>query len=329
MRTNRMTMATLGMLLGYGPLLAQYIPYQQTQTAPAPMPMASSSIYPSTGAPPMAQPPSSIYPSTGAPKAGAPEAMPSQPYAFPYQAQPGAAEMPWCGSSPAGGGNSVGGCNGPVGANGPITYEIYLRTGPNLLAGAGAFNGTLDNGWTVQGGGRTLFFNTERDAAWVIDLGLGYTRNTGFGLSSPVFVSPSSLKFGSVGDNTPQAFGIRFLNRSSFNYGIGRDWFLNGPGALGEEHFGNWRFGTDVGGRYGSASIGFDPASDPGGSRRRQGIFHGVYLGTGLNWEKPFGGTMLFAGVRAEWGYTWTNLLPPNDSNISDVNLLMTFGIRF
>jgi len=298
MRTNRTTLVILGCLWAIGDASAQYTQYQQT---------------PATGG------------TVPAPKAAMPtEAMPSQPYAFPYQAQPGVAEMPWCGASHAGGG-----CNGPVGANGPIAYELYIRTGPNILAGANAFSKAINNGWTVQGGGRTLFFNNERDAAWVLDLGLGYTRNDGNGLDAPVNVAPSSLKFGAVGNDAPQPFGVRFLNRTSLNYGIGRDWWLNGPGSVGEETFGNWRFGTDVGGRYGTASVGLEPASEPGGSHRRQAIFNGVYVGTGLTWEKPFGNATLFGGLRAEWSYNWMNLLPPNNSDISDVNILMNFGVRF
>lgn len=306
---NRTTLAALGLLFGSGPLLAQYTPYQQQSATVSSQPGGTA-----------------LLPAAPAPIVPAPavaEAMPSQPYAFPYQAQPGVVEAPWVG------GNRIGGCNGPVGANGPVSYELYIRTGPNLLAGANAFSGAIANGWTVQGGGRSLFFNTPQDAAWVIDLGLGYTRNEGNRLDAPVLVAPSALKFGNVNDNTPIPLGIRFLNRTSFNFGLGRDWFLNGPSATGEETFGNWRFGTDVGGRWGTASVGFEPAGDPGGSRRRQNVFHGVYVGTGLNWEKPFGGAVLFAGFRAEWGYIWTNLLPPNSADISDVNLLGQIGVRY
>jgi hypothetical protein len=304
MRIHRKTLATILGCLGAwaGSAKAQYTPYQQSAGAPA-----------------------AAAPAAVAAKPG--DVMPSQPYAFPYSAQPGVAEMPWCGSSHAG--DSVGGCNGPVGANGPITYELYIRTGPNILAGANAFKDAINNGWTVQGGGRTLLFNTQRDAAWVIDLGLGYTRNEGNALDAPVNIAPSSLRFGATTDNAPQPFGVKFLNRTSFNYGLGRDVWLNGPGAVGAETFGNWRFGADVGGRYGTSSVGFVSPNDPFGTRRRQAIFNGVYVGTGLNWEKPFGATTLFAGLRAEWSYNWMNMLIPNNSDISDVNILMNFGVRF
>ena len=78
-----------------------------------------------------------------------------------------------------------------------------------------------------------------------------------------------------------------------------------------------------------SASVGFEPQTDPEGYRRRQGVYHGVYLGTHLDWERNFGGWIFFAGIRAEYSYNWTNLIPPQDGNIQDINIMMTFGVRF
>src|SRR5437879_2606956 len=52
------------------------------------------------------------------------------------------------------------GCCGPVGKNGPIAYEWYLRAGPSLpLGGTGGLANTVETGWLIQGGGRSLFFN--------------------------------------------------------------------------------------------------------------------------------------------------------------------------
>ena len=36
-----------------------------------------------------------------------------------------------------------------------------------------------------------------------------------------------------------------------------------------------------------------------------------------------------FGGVRAEYGYDWTNLVPPMDGDIHNLNLMLTTGIRF
>src|SRR5438105_5022461 len=53
------------------------------------------------------------------------------------------------------------GCHFPLGGDGPIGYEVYLRPGFNFPIGGGFFGKTLRDGWAIQGGGRTLFFDTE------------------------------------------------------------------------------------------------------------------------------------------------------------------------
>ena len=34
---------------------------------------------------------------------------------------------------------------------------------------------------------------------------------------------------------------------------------------------------------------------------------------------------IFFAGIRAEWGYDWTNLVPPMNGNMHNLNLLAAF----
>jgi hypothetical protein len=239
---------------------------------------------------------------------------------------PGAVYSPWCGDQPAGG------CNGPIGANGNVTYEGYLRTGPALVLGGGELSAILKTGWNVQGGSRTLFFNPTGDAAWVLDLGIGFTRNQGRRLdrTSQLFL---------VGDPNPQTrvngpdvlaeVGVRGLSRTSLNFAVGRDYFLNGPGVVGQNEYGNVRWGWDVGGRWGTTSIDLEPADDPGGYRRRQDVYHGLFLGSQLNWEKPLGSWTFLVGARLEWSYYWTNIVPPRDGDFRDLNILMMFGVRF
>ena len=41
------------------------------------------------------------------------------------------------------------------------------------------------------------------------------------------------------------------------------------------------------------------------------------------------GAWILFGGLRGEWGHNWMNLVPPQDGNIQDVNVLLTLGVRF
>ncbi len=300
MRAFRILLAGLGAVCGAASAPAQTPLFNTKPTVPAPTMSAGqlSPLSPPAGAPPQAT-----------------EMLTAPASGLPNQAIPGAVYSPW---------------NPEVGGNGPITYETYLRTGASILTEAGGFNDRLQTGYVIQGGGRSLLFNTAGDAAWVLDLGLSYTYNKGERLANPLPIAVNSLKGSDPSnfDNIPA--GIRTLKRTSFNFGLGRDWFLNGPGVLGGEACDtNWRFGADFGGRWGTASVGFEPQDDPEGYRRRQGVFHGVYLGSGLNWERDFGGWILLAGFRAEYSYNWTNLIPPNDGDIQDVNLLFMLGVRF
>jgi hypothetical protein len=70
-------------------------------------------------------------------------------------------------------------CCGPVGGNGPIQMEVYLQAGLDFPFSDGVFGHTLKTGWMIQGGGRTLFFNPEQDAAWVVDLSVSNVHNPG------------------------------------------------------------------------------------------------------------------------------------------------------
>ena len=237
-------------------------------------------------------------------------------------APPGAVCSPWCGDTPAGG------CCGPVGGHGTATYEGYLRTGVSLIGSGGEPTQILKTfGWNVTGGARTLLFNPAGDTAWAIDLGVGFTRHEGTNRPSEILVSSLKGGFGDAPDTL--AVNTIALERASFNFAIGRDYFLNGPGVVGQQGYGNVRFGWDVGGRWGSASLLLRPEDEPGGYRHRQSVYHGLALGAHLSWERPMGAWTLFAGGRAEWVYNWTNVIPPQDGDFREVNLLMMFGVRF
>lgn len=263
-----------------------------------------------------------------APQGGVPGAYPTVPTV------PGAVYSPWVGAAPA----------GALGGVGPVTYEGYFRTGPSLNIGGGELSAIIDHGWMTAGGGRTLFFNASNDAAWVLDLGVSFTRNFAPGISRLTSVEANGFKGqgAEIDPNNPQGgsviappglnipVGIRAVRRTSFNFGLGRDWWMYGPGTVGETAgLGNWRGGFDIGGRWGTSSIDFEPLDDPGGLRHRQAVYHGVYVGSTLNWERQFGAVILQAGVRAEWGHDWMNLLPPQNSNLHSFNCLMMFGLRY
>jgi hypothetical protein len=278
-------------------------------------PASATELQPAVTVPPVNTPVDTL---TG----GTPTAMPTLPPV--PNAVPGAVYSPWCGDSFAGG------CDGPVGANGPVTYEGYLRTGVSLISGGSSVmtGVTKTFGWNVQGGSRSLFFNPTGDAAWVIDLGIGHTANDGRGASRPLSILTRAVKFGG-GDGTFDV-GLTRLRRTSLNFGFGRDYFLNGPGVVGcEPGYSNFRLGWDVGGRWGTASADFEPFGDPGGFRRRQSVYHGVYGAGQASWEVPMGGWTMYFGGRVEWSYYWMNMIPPNDGDFRDVNILLMTGVRF
>lgn len=244
----------------------------------------------------------------------------------------GTAGVLWSGGSPAG-------CCGPVGANGPVTYEVYLRTGPSITVGGGPeFSGALKDGWMVAGGGRTLYFNPAGDAAWALDLGLSYTYTRGAGAERVIGVgttpaannNPNSPDFGRVVDPEQiNAFNIRGYHRTSFNFAVGRDYWLNGPGNVACDGGWNTRVGWDVGGRWGTSHVDLVPVNNQAQYFRRTAIFHGMFLG--LNWTKeiPMGSWIGFIGGRFEYSYDWGNVVPPQDGDLQSVNLLLSLGVRF
>jgi hypothetical protein len=232
-----------------------------------------------------------------------------------------------------------------------VSYEGYLRTGPAIVANGGAITDVIKTGWNVQGGARTLFFNITGDAAWVLDLGIGFTQNRGRREEVPIQAFTEGVFPQAVDSNGNPRFdadgqpientslprlpdvlttvSVLGLRRTSLNFAIGRDYFLNGPGVVGMASGSNMRFGWDVGGRWGTTSLGYRPQDDPTGFRRRQDVYHGLFLGSQFNWERPFGSWTMIIGGRVEWSYYWMNILPPQNSNFRDVNLLMMFALRY
>lgn len=305
------------------------------QPEPAPAPRADGPGQPPGGLTP---------PGTAAPYLGGPastqgplatltappgQTIVAQPTGVGPAAPPGTVGPLWCGGTPAGAS-----CCGPVGANGPVAYEVYMRTGVNLVVGGGPeFSGALKNGVTVGGGGRSLFFNTAGDAAWVIDLGLSYTYTRGAGTDRVIGVgtTPSPNAQTGVVDTPEQInpFSIRAFHRTSFNYAVGRDYWLNGPGNVGGESGWNTRFGWDVGGRWGTSHVDLVPVNNPAQYFRRSANFNGAFLGLTWNTEVPLGGWVGFLGGRVEYGYDWGNVVPPQQGDLQDIRILFNVGVRF
>jgi hypothetical protein len=223
------------------------------------------------------------------------------------------------------------GCCGPMGRNGRIGSEVYLYTGMTWALGEGRLARELHTGIMAGGGGASLFFNREHDAAWIIDVGVSYQYNPG---SRDNFQNIFLRQPPIAGTNTKQpdvltSVAIRGLDRTNFNYAIGRDWWLWGPGSTGLENGWNLRVGGLLGGRWGTAHVDMIPQDDPTGYARRQGVTYGVFLAPRATVEIPLGSTILFGGVRTEWGYDWMNLVPPYQGNLHNINFVFTVGLRF
>ena len=227
-------------------------------------------------------------------------------------------------------------CCGPVGSNGPITYELFTYTGPVLIPGGGnEITGATRFGWAVQGGSRALLFNSARDAAWTLSLGLRYAYN---GADNSrvfdVFTRQPTTQNQTTGVNTPNGpdqlipYRLRGITRSEITYGVGRDWWLNGPGTTPSESW-NSRVGVDVGGRYGTARVDLIPVPAPNSYTRKSVVNNTITFGAHYNVERPFGASVLFGGFRTEYGLSFTNVIPPQDGNFQDISFLLTLGVRF
>jgi hypothetical protein len=227
------------------------------------------------------------------------------------------------------------GCCGPLERDGRIGYEIYTYSGVDFVFGNGLAT-HLFTGWDIGGSVRTLFFNPSHTAAWTVDLGGSYTHNWGTSSRDPVnlFIRQPTIVNQQTGVVTvpPDQLifsAIRGVHRSSFNFNFGRDIWLWGSGNTGGMQGTNFRIGAWIGGRYGTAHVDVIPLNVPNSYARRQNAFEGITVGTHASFDVPMGGWIFFGGVRAEYGYDWTNLVPPLTGNLNSINIQLQAGIRY
>lgn len=230
-------------------------------------------------------------------------------------------------------------CNNPVGGDGPISWEVFVRTGPRLQVGGSFLNHFMTDGWMVQGGGRSLFYNVQRDAAWTAEIGLSQSFNQGrnnmwLSLAPkrivPVTGGPQFTPFYVPGD----VVTVNWYQQTLANFGLGREWYLLGsaqtPGT-------KWRIGADGGGLWGAANISYHdftptfggPNINFGQSDRRSHVAGGYYASLHTDIEYPCNCCTFVAGFRAEWSFTTTRVLVNADNGIYWVNLLLNFGVKF
>jgi hypothetical protein len=215
-------------------------------------------------------------------------------------------------------------CCNSIGCDGPIKMELYERTGASFPMGGGDLPQRLNTaGYEIQAGGRSLFFNVQRDAAWVIDLGVDYNSDA----SSSHDPVQLNILVNQSGTTPPTPVKrdidvtIRHIYRTAASVGLGREWYLWAPA---DQAGSKWRVGMDLGGRVGVVRADFNEIE------HRTDNMWGAYVAVHSDWEIPCGSCIWMAGVRAEWSYTWTDILQSfNNSDIADASILLNVGVRF
>jgi hypothetical protein len=223
------------------------------------------------------------------------------------------------------------GCCSPTGRNGQIGSELYLRSGTSVPIGGGFFGSVMKPGWDIAGGVRTLLFNPESTAAWTADLGLTnihyYTSTrsqaTLLNFQSQVSV-PSSSGIPTTTTMTIPQFAVTpaGLNNTFVNLAFGREWYLWGSAATCGEC--KWRVGGDFGGLWGTERV------DLVEIKHKTGSISGFFVSLHSDLEIPCGCCIVYAGLRMEYGYTFSDILQrQNNTDLQSLNFLATFGVRF
>ena len=273
-----------------------------------------SSERPTGSPPPLAKDPSTI--NTNPPGPGAPGAPPDTEVL-----QMGPSSWLLYPRSP--------GCCGPTGADGTIGGEIYFRSGVSIPVGGNFFGRLLEPGWQIEGGGRTIFYKKSLDSAWIIDLGITTIFNDTNSLSVPVTLQ--NVKTANANVVVPLVpIAVKHMNRTYVNAAGGKEWYIWGT-ADKEAHCASCALGVDVGGRYGTEKVDINKLQvDSSNLRHLTDVIGGTFCACHTDMMIPFGPGFFVAGFRAEWGYTWSNILQKqNNSDIQDINFLGTVGFQF
>jgi hypothetical protein len=197
-------------------------------------------------------------------------------------------------------------CEGPLGDSVPIQTEFFLRSGPSFPFGGDFFGRALDTGWMIQGGARALFFNRPMTRAWAIDFSISNNNNHS---SDPTATTI----------NTGEIVTIRELNRTFVNVGFGREFYLWAPANQDGPMV---RVGADFGGRWGTCNL------ETFQLRHQTDVIGGIYVAAHSDLEIPCGCCIFQTGIRAEYAYTFSDILKPV-ADVQDFNLLFSIGVRY
>jgi hypothetical protein len=217
-------------------------------------------------------------------------------------------------------------CCGPIGRDGPIMVELFLLNGVELPVEGAIFGHVLQPGWIIEGGGRSLFFNSALNGAWDIDLSIANVFNRGqhsdrkIPIEEPV---TNTNVFPTTTTNVTVETSLRELNRTYVDAGLGHEWYFWGSAnCCGGTR---WRAGIDAGGRLGTAKAEFYEI------QHRTDVIGGLFVGLHSDVEIPCGGCCTFiVGLRVEWSYNWSDILQiQNNSDLEDVDFTVNLGVRF
>jgi hypothetical protein len=217
------------------------------------------------------------------------------------------------------------GCCGPTGAFGPIVGELFVESGVAFNISDGIFGHELSSaGWDIQGGARTLFYNPQCDAAWTITGSITNIHNQANDSTIPINLK--NFNFQGVTIPSLDVF-VRNLNRTYVNGALGRDWYLWGQAhvnGLEEGTLPNWRVGAEVGGRWGTAKAEVTELT------HQTETIYGAFVALYTEVECPWHCCIFTAGLRTEYGYTWCDIFQhQNRTDLQDLNILLTLGVRF
>ena len=118
------------------------------------------------------------------------------------------------------------------------------------------------------------------------------------------------------------AVTVSNLTQTAAGLALGREWYIWGSGDY--DNMPSWRVGAEVGGRYGACKLDLNEI------RHVTDGTGGIFVAAHSDFEMPYGTCFFNAGVRAEWSYTWTDLLQSqNNTDVQEVSLMLTLGVRF
>ena len=192
----------------------------------------------------------------------------------------------------------------------PIRTELIFRIGPSVPIGGEFLGRNLDTGWMIEGGARALFFNQAWNRAWAVELALSNTHNGGLTNNTTLLAHTIN-----------QQVSVTSLDRTFAGAGLGREWYLWAP--ANDPNDWHLRFGADAGARYGAATIKFAEI------RHRTQVIEGFYAALHTDLEIPCGRLTYLAGMRTEYGFTWSNIFDQYKGNLQDITVLFDMGVRY